>query len=103
MAHHALTLTPEVAAWLQSGLRDVPLDTIDQAERCEPGQPVRLMTPAGALSALALADPENALIRVMALADEGFTALDVRFVRARLERALGLRARFPVTSGIVVS
>jgi len=94
MAHHALTLTSEVTARLQSGLRDVPLEAIPGADRCEPGQPVRLMTPAGELCALALADPENELIRAAALAEEGFAALDVRFVRARLERALELRARF---------
>ena len=94
MAHYALTLTPEVTGWLRSGQRDVPLESVAGAERCEPGQPVRLMTPAGELCGLAIADPENELIRVMALADEGFTALDVHFVRARLERALALRARF---------
>jgi 23S rRNA (cytosine1962-C5)-methyltransferase len=94
MAHHALTLTAEVTGWLRSGQRDVPIESVAGAARCEPGQPVRLMTPAGELCALGVADPENDLIRVMALDREGFSALDARFVRARLERSLGLRARF---------
>lgn len=94
MAHHALTLTPEVAGWVRSGQRDLPITAVGGAERCEPGQPLRLMTPAGAPCALAVADPENELLRVMAAAEESFSALDVRFVRARVERALTLRARF---------
>lgn len=94
MAHHALTLTAEVAGWLRAGQRDLALESVPGAERCEPGQPVRLMTPAGELCALAVADPENALLRVMTFASEGFAALDARFVRARLDHALGLRAGF---------
>jgi 23S rRNA (cytosine1962-C5)-methyltransferase len=94
MAHHALTLGSEANGSLESGLRDVPLDAIAGAERCEPGQPVRLMSPEGSLAALAIADPENSLMRVMATADEGYTALDARFLRARVKRALALRAHF---------
>ncbi len=42
MAHHALTLTSDVNAALALGQRDLAIDTIAGAERCEPGQPVRL-------------------------------------------------------------
>ena len=97
MAHHALTLNGEVTGWIETGLRDVPLEAVSGAERCEPGQPVRLMAPAGALCALAVADPENGLLRAMATAKEGYSAIDARFVRARLARALELRARFDLT------
>src|SRR5688572_22998419 len=94
MAYHALTLTPEVVRVLESGQRDLGIATIAQAERCEAGQPLRLMSPAGALAALAVADPENELVRVMAVADEGVYALDAAFVRGRVKRALALRAAF---------
>jgi 23S rRNA (cytosine1962-C5)-methyltransferase len=94
MAHHALTLTSEVTGWLDAGVRDLPIEAIAGAERCEPGQPIRLMAPSGALSALAIADPENARIRAMLHADEGHGAVDGHFLRARLGRALALRARF---------
>jgi 23S rRNA (cytosine1962-C5)-methyltransferase len=94
MAHHALTLSSDANASLETGLRDLPLDRVAGAERCEPGQPVRLMSPAGTLGALAIADPENALLRVMATADEGYTAIDGRFLRARIKRALTLRSQF---------
>jgi 23S rRNA (cytosine1962-C5)-methyltransferase len=97
MALHALTLSPEANGSVETGLRDVPLDVIAGAERCEPGQPVRLMSPAGSLAALAVADPENALMRVMATADEGYTSIDARFLRARVKRALALRAHFGLT------
>jgi 23S rRNA (cytosine1962-C5)-methyltransferase len=94
MAHHALTLTSPVNAALALGQRDLAIDTIAGAERCEPGQPMRLMSPEGALAALAIADPENDLVRVMALAEEGHTSVDSRLLRTRVEHALGLRASF---------
>jgi 23S rRNA (cytosine1962-C5)-methyltransferase len=94
MAYHALTLTADQVSALESGRRDLPLASVPGAERCEPGQPVRLLAPAGALAALGVADPENELVRALAVAEEGFLALDASFVRARLARALALRATF---------
>jgi 23S rRNA (cytosine1962-C5)-methyltransferase len=94
MAYHALTLSQEVSGGVEAGLCDVPIDSIEGASRCEPGQPVRLMTPAGSLCALAVADPENELVRVLALEREGFTSIDQRLLRARVQRALALRAGF---------
>jgi len=97
MAYLALTMSTEVAAWLDRGHRDLPFDSLPGAERCEPGQPVRLLTPAGDLSALAVADPENELVRAFALGDEGVSALDLTFFRARVRRALARRAAFGLT------
>jgi 23S rRNA (cytosine1962-C5)-methyltransferase len=94
MAYHALTLTAQLPLELQRGVRELPLESVPGAERCEPGQPVRLVSPAGSLEALALADPENQLVRVFARASEGFGALDAGFFRARVRQALGLRAGF---------
>jgi 23S rRNA (cytosine1962-C5)-methyltransferase len=94
MAHHALTLSPEAHDHVATGLRDMPVGAVAGAERCEPGQPVRLMSPAGELAALAIADPENALLRVMATAEEGYSSIDARFLRARVKRAVALRAQF---------
>src|SRR4051794_23387763 len=94
MAYHALTLTAQLPLELQRGVRELPLESVPGAERCEPGQPVRLVSPAGSLEALALADPENQLVRVFARVSEGFGALDAGFFRARVQRALALRAGF---------
>jgi len=94
MAYHALTLSKEVTDWLEAGVCDVPLDNVEGAARCEPGQPVRLLSPAGSLCAIGIADPENELVRVMALEREGFSSIDSRLLRARVQRALELRAGF---------
>lgn len=94
MAYHGLTLASEVLTWLERGQRDLPLESVSGADRCEPGQPVRLLEPAGSPAALAVVDPENELVRVMAIAREGYAALDASFVRARVRQALALRAAF---------
>jgi 23S rRNA (cytosine1962-C5)-methyltransferase len=94
MAHHAITLDGSTAARVGEGRRDLPINDVAGAERCEMGQPVRLLSPSGESLAIAVADPENALVRVMALAAEGHAALDARFWKARVERARALRAAF---------
>src|SRR5688572_8355212 len=91
MAYHALTLTRAAAAILAHGRRDLALDIVPDADRCEAGQPVRLMSPEGELAAFALVDRDNALVRVLGLAEEGYSAPDVRLFRERLQRALRLR------------
>jgi 23S rRNA (cytosine1962-C5)-methyltransferase len=94
VAYHALTSSPRVVRELQRGARELPIDLLPGAERCEPGQPLRLLSPGGSLEALAIADPENQLVRVYARADEGFGALDATFCRARVRQALSLRQAF---------
>lgn len=92
-------MTSDVLAALALGQRDLAIDSITGAGRCEPGQPVRLLSPDGSLAALAIADPENELVRVMASADEGYTVIDARLLRARVEQALGLRSGFGLARG----
>jgi 23S rRNA (cytosine1962-C5)-methyltransferase len=94
MPYHALTLPADVPARLTAGVRDLPFDLVRDAQKLEPGQPLRLLSPSGTLLALAAADPENELIRVFAIADEGMSALDSSFFRARVKRALALRRTF---------
>jgi 23S rRNA (cytosine1962-C5)-methyltransferase len=94
VAYHALTLTAQLSKELQRGGRELPLESVPGAERCEPGQPVRLVSPAGSLEALGVADPENQLVRAFALPNEDISALDTGFFRLRVRQALELRARF---------
>ncbi len=94
MAYHALTLGADVAARVRAGLRDLPIGAVAGARDREAGQPLRLLDAAGAPIALGIADPENELCRVYALADEPYQALDARFFRDRVERALALRRAF---------
>jgi 23S rRNA (cytosine1962-C5)-methyltransferase len=96
VAYHALTLTQELAGELERGLSDLPLDRLPGAERCEPGQPVRLIAPAGSPAALAVVDPENQLVRAFARASEAYTGLDANFFRARVRTARTLRAAFGI-------
>ncbi len=83
-----LVVTPEAVRRLQAGARDLALALFGQ-----PGLAgeVRLTRLSGEPAALALADPDNGRLRVMALADEGHEQLDARFFTARVERALQLR------------
>jgi 23S rRNA (cytosine1962-C5)-methyltransferase len=94
MAYHALTLPAELITRIESGVRDVPISSVPGGREREPGQPLRLLAPAGELRALAIADPENELVRVYALADETYQALDARYFRERVRRALALRMSF---------
>ncbi len=94
MAYHALTSSPGVLKELQRGVRELSLELVPGVERCEPGQPLRLLSPAGSLEGLAVADPENQLVRVFARADEGFGAIDAALFRARVRQALSLRQAF---------
>jgi 23S rRNA (cytosine1962-C5)-methyltransferase len=94
VAYHALTLTPDVSRELERGVRELEIDRVPGAERCEAGQPVRLVSAAGSPEGLALADSENQLVRVFARPGEGFSALDAGFFRARVRQALALRAAF---------
>ena len=91
MPYHALTLTRAAAATLAQGRRDLALDIVPEAERCEAGQPVRLMSPEGEVVALALVDRDNALVRVLGLEGEGYMAPDLRLFRDRVQRAISLR------------
>ncbi|MCM2256874.1 MAG: class I SAM-dependent methyltransferase [Vicinamibacteria bacterium] len=91
-----IDLTPQPAAEiaLESGVRDLALATAGaEAAGFEPGALVRLKTASGRALGLAIADPENALLRVMVAPGEPFEALDADLAAARLERAQALRRR----------
>jgi 23S rRNA (cytosine1962-C5)-methyltransferase len=94
VAYHALTLTAELARELERGVRELALENVPGAGRCEPGQPVRLVSASGSPEGLALIDPENQLVRVFARASEGFGALDAALLGARVRQARSLRAAF---------
>lgn len=88
----ALRLTPAPAAEaaLDAGTRDLDLALVG-SEPPEAGQVVRLATVGGRELGLAIADPENGRLRVMATADEPFEELGPEFARARLATAAALR------------
>ncbi|HEX9187793.1 MAG TPA: class I SAM-dependent rRNA methyltransferase, partial [Vicinamibacteria bacterium] len=91
MSHRGLVLAPAAASFVESGGRDVPLALAGVSGPLEAGQPLRLVRPSGQALGLALADPENERLRVMARADEASEAIGPAFFARRLESALALR------------
>jgi 23S rRNA (cytosine1962-C5)-methyltransferase len=91
VSYRGLVLPQAAAAFVERGGRDLPLALAAVTEPLEAGRPLRLVGPRGEALGLALADPENERLRVMARADEGFDAIAPPFFAARVERALGLR------------
>jgi 23S rRNA (cytosine1962-C5)-methyltransferase len=86
-----LVLAPAAASFVENGGRDVPLPLAGASGPLEAGQPLRLVRPSGQGLGLALADPENESLRVMARADEAFETIGPAFFAERLSRALALR------------
>lgn len=97
MSYFGLALPPEAAAFVTDGGCDLPLATLHGAEALEPGRPVRLIRPSGELLGLAVGDPENGLLRVMAHAAEGFDRIGPALFDLRVERALALRQALGLT------
>ena len=91
MSYRGLVVPPAAAAFVERGGRDLPLALAAATEPLEAGRPLRLVGRDGRALGLALADPENERLRVMARADEGFEAISPSLFAARVERALGLR------------
>jgi 23S rRNA (cytosine1962-C5)-methyltransferase len=91
LSHRGLALAPAAAAFVESGGRDVPLALAGVSGPLEAGQPLRLIRASGQALGIALADPENERLRVMARADEAFEAIGPAFFARRLESALALR------------
>jgi 23S rRNA (cytosine1962-C5)-methyltransferase len=97
LSHRGLVLPPAAAAFVEAGGRDVPLALAGVATPLEAAQPLRLVGPSGQGLGLALADPENEKLRVMARAGEAFEAIGPAFFAARLGRALALREALGLT------
>ncbi len=77
--------------FLTDGGRDLPVAMVRDLDGIEPGKPVRLLHPSGTPLGLAVADPENDRVRLLARADEPFEAIDAGYFAARVDRALALR------------
>jgi 23S rRNA (cytosine1962-C5)-methyltransferase len=86
-----LRLTGGAAAFVAGGGRDVDSAKLAGADAIPAGGRVRLVDADGAELGLALADPDNARLRVMATPADGFAAIDGALLGWRVERALALR------------
>ncbi len=84
-----VTLPGEALGFVAGGGRDV--DTTKLSLELAPGAHVTITDDRGNDVALAIADPENARLRVFATAEERFPAIDGALLAWRVERALRLR------------
>ncbi len=91
MSHRGLVLPPAAVAFVEKGGRDLLLGLAGVSGPVEAAQPLRLVGPSGQPLGLALADPENERLRVVAPAGEAVEAIGPAFFGARVERALALR------------
>lgn len=90
-----LALPPSAASFVAGGGRDLSISALPAAAVAglAAGDHVRITDDRGAELGLAIADPDNDKVRVLAVAAEGFGKLDGALLGWRVERALALRAR----------
>jgi 23S rRNA (cytosine1962-C5)-methyltransferase len=90
-----VTLSPAAASFVAGGGRDI--DTARVGEALAPGEQVEIVAPDGAELGLAVADPDNARLRVLALPADGFARIDGALLAWRVERALAWRRQLGLT------
>jgi 23S rRNA (cytosine1962-C5)-methyltransferase len=81
----------EIATFLVGGGRDVELERVPAAAALAAGVTVRLEDERGDELGLALVDPDNRKLRVMATSADGFPRIDGALLGWRVERALAWR------------
>jgi 23S rRNA (cytosine1962-C5)-methyltransferase len=81
----------------EQGRVQVSLASLSARDSLEPGQPFRVLDPAGRPLGLGIADPENDCVRLLARAEEGIDAIDAAFVARRVTRAHELRVALGLT------
>jgi 23S rRNA (cytosine1962-C5)-methyltransferase len=85
----SVDLPQSAAQFVAGGGRDV--DTTKLAVEAAPGEHVRVCDHNGDELGIAIADPENARLRVMAVLADGFPKIDGALIGWRVERALRWR------------
>lgn len=90
-----LALPPSAASFVTGGGRDLAISMLPAgaAAAFAPGEHVRIADASGDELGLAIVDPDNDTVRVLATAAEGFPKLDGALLGWRVERALALRRR----------
>ena len=80
-----------VASFIAGGGRDVDIARLADLPALAAGEHVRLVDANGEELGLAVADPENTRLRVLAVPADGFPAIDGALLGWRVERALAWR------------
>jgi len=85
----SIVLPGPAAAFVAAGGRDI--DTARLAAEIAPGEHLQLVDERGDELGLAIGDPDNARLRLMAIPDDGFPRIDGALLGWRVERALRWR------------
>jgi 23S rRNA (cytosine1962-C5)-methyltransferase len=99
MAQRAIRLASEATSFLLGGGCDVELARINSEPALVAGEVVRLDDSNGDEIGLAIVDPENQKLRVMARPDDGFRKIDGGLIGWRVERAFALRKQLRLADG----
>ena len=87
----AITVPAFAASFVASGGRDLDTARLPDLPAFTAGDQVQLVDPAGEDIGLAIADPENARLRVLAVPTDGLAKIDGTLLGLRVERALAWR------------
>lgn len=86
-----ITLGAEASAFVRGGGRDVVTAKLELPAGLAAGHPTLLLDDAGEELGLALHDPENGFLRVLAVPEDGFRKIDAALLGWRVEAACQLR------------
>lgn len=86
-----ISLGAEAGAFVRGGGREVVTAKLELPANLAPGHPTLLLDDAGEELGLALHDPENGLLRVLAVPEDGFRKIDAALLGWRVEAACQLR------------
>jgi 23S rRNA (cytosine1962-C5)-methyltransferase len=93
VTERVVRLYSNTSSFIAGGGRDAEIHTLHEIG-AKPGEPVRLVDDkTGEDVGLALADPENGKLRVLAVASDGFAKIDGALLGWRVERALAWRTQ----------
>ncbi|HUQ06339.1 MAG TPA: class I SAM-dependent methyltransferase [Kofleriaceae bacterium] len=93
MAEAVITLPAEAVTFVRNGGRDIDTAKLAALASVAAGERVRLVDDSGDDLGLAVSDPDNQRLRVMATPDDGFPRIDGALLGWRVERALAWRTK----------
>lgn len=90
---NTVSLSAAAASFVTGGGRDIDMTRVPGLPALEAGAHVQLLGASGEEVGLAVADPDNGKLRVLALPADGFPAIGGALLGVRVERALAWRKR----------
>ena len=88
-----VSLSAAAASFVTGGGRDVDMTRVPNLPALEAGAQLQLLGASGEEVGIAVADPDNGKLRVLAVPADGFTTITGALLAVRVERALAWRKR----------